>query len=604
MQWEPPHRADDPLQPVWDWLGRHWRAMLVLFWLLLCAWMLVERAGAIRGFALPDTDDNLRIAQVRAWLAGQDWFDLRQMKLNPPGGFNIHWSRIVDLPIAALILGLRPFVGGVMAEKAAVAIAPMLPLLLAMFALALAARRLVAPGAWLLAAALLPFAHGTMGMFRPLRIDHHGWQLALLALTIAALADPRRGRGGMIVGIASAVSLAIGLELLPYIAVAGASIVLRWIVHAEARPRMLAYALSFGLATIIAYVGFASYANHQPLCDALTPVWLTTVAVACLAVAAIAIPPAESWQTRLALAGLAGAAALAFFWFAWPGCHGRPEGVSPELYRLWLGNVREAKPLFAQDWPLFMGLSVLPALGLGGAGFCLWRARGSEAFYPWLSVIVMSVFSVVMLLWQVRAGPASQLIALFGCAGLIWPLVLRARASTRMAVRVAVPAALLSAVPAASMVSALPIYPKSRPGPLRAKINRASRLCPTLAALAPIARLPATTIFTFVDLGPRLIAVTHHKAIAGPYHRNGDAILDVHHAFDGTPQQAQAIMRAHGATHLLVCPYLPESTIYKARSPNGFYARLQGGERFGWLTPVPLPKGSPYWLWRLDAGAR
>ena len=104
---------------------------------------------------------------------------------------------------------------------------------------------------------------------------------------------------------------------------------------------------------------------------------------------------------------------------------------------------------------------------------------------------------------------------------------------------------------------------------------------------------------TFVDLGPRLITVTHHKAIAGPYHRNQQAILDIHHAFDGPPEQARAIAKRHGATLLLVCPYMSESTLYRSRSPKGFYAQLERGTRFPWLEPVPLPKGSPYWLWRI-----
>ena len=50
----------------------------------------------------------------------------------------------------------------------------------------------------------------------------------------------------------------------------------------------------------------------------------------------------------------------------------------------------------------------------------------------------------------------------------------------------------------------------------------------TMPAMDPLDRLPSQTIFTFVDIGPRLITLTHHDAIAGPYHRNGAAILDVH----------------------------------------------------------------------------
>ena len=104
-----------------------------------------RRWAAIRWFALGDTDDNLRIAEVSAWLRGQGWFDLRQYRLDPPGGANIHWSRLVDLPIAGIILLLRPFLGFAIAEKAAVAIAPLLPMALAMGAMALTVRRLLAP---------------------------------------------------------------------------------------------------------------------------------------------------------------------------------------------------------------------------------------------------------------------------------------------------------------------------------------------------------------------------------------------------------------------------------------------------------------------------
>ena len=38
-------------------------------WLGAAAFMLHDRWGAIHWFALPDTDDNMRMSQVRAWLA-------------------------------------------------------------------------------------------------------------------------------------------------------------------------------------------------------------------------------------------------------------------------------------------------------------------------------------------------------------------------------------------------------------------------------------------------------------------------------------------------------------------------------------------------------
>ena len=125
---------------------------------------------------------------------------------------------------------------------------------------------------------------------------------------------------------------------------------------------------------------------------------------------------------------------------------------------------------------------------------------------------------------------------------------------------------------------------------------------PTVPAMQALDRYPAQTVFTFVDLGPRLITVTHHDAVAGPYHRNGDAILDVQHAFEGSPEQFRAIAKKHGATMLLVCPNMAESTVYRARAPGGFYDQLARGKTFPWLKPLPLPRNDPLRLFRIEYG--
>jgi hypothetical protein len=107
-------------------------------------------------------------------------------------------------------------------------------------------------------------------------------------------------------------------------------------------------------------------------------------------------------------------------------------------------------------------------------------------------------------------------------------------------------------------------------------------------------------VFTFIDLGPRLITVTHHDAVAGPYHRNGDAILDVQHAFEGSPETFRTIAAKHGATLLLICPNMAESTVYRARAHGGFYHRLAHGETIPWLKPLPLPAKDPLRLFQIE----
>jgi hypothetical protein len=106
-------------------------------------------------------------------------------------------------------------------------------------------------------------------------------------------------------------------------------------------------------------------------------------------------------------------------------------------------------------------------------------------------------------------------------------------------------------------------------------------------------------VLTFNDLGPRLITVTPHSAISGPYHRNGAQIVDVMHAWRGTPENALATVRRYRVDYVLICPNLSESTIYRAEAPGGFYAQLAQGRVPDWLAPVPLPQGSPYRMWRV-----
>jgi len=107
-------------------------------------------------------------------------------------------------------------------------------------------------------------------------------------------------------------------------------------------------------------------------------------------------------------------------------------------------------------------------------------------------------------------------------------------------------------------------------------------------------------VFTFVDMGPRLITVTHHDSITGPYHRNGQQIADVMNAFRGSEAQAHALIAKYHSDYLLTCPNSSTTTIFMSEAPRGFYAQLQRGDVPGWLTPIELPKGSPFRMWKVQ----
>ena len=106
-------------------------------------------------------------------------------------------------------------------------------------------------------------------------------------------------------------------------------------------------------------------------------------------------------------------------------------------------------------------------------------------------------------------------------------------------------------------------------------------------------------VFTFIDVAPRLITVTHHDSVTGPYHRNGQLIADVMNAFRGDADQAHRLIAKYHSTYLLTCPKSSTTTIFVSEAPKGFYAQLARGQVPAWLQPVQLPKDSPFKMWRV-----
>ena len=585
-----------------DSFQRHWRVLVLLFWLGTAIYLIWNGWFGIQSFGLGDTDDNLRMMQVRSWLlGGQDWYDLRQYRLNPPDGLNVHWSRLVDLPIAGIYLALKPLIGGAAAERWAVAIAPLIPLAIAMVALALSARRLLSPFAYWLAPALLLCGGSALYMFAPLRIDHHGWQLAMLAVAVAGLSDARKARGGITLGLASAVSVVIGLEMLLYLALAGLAVGLFWVRDPGEARRLAAYGTSFAGAAALGFIIFGSNDNWQPMCDALSPVWLSVVLLAGgVAVGLAWLSPGSLWL-RLGAAALGGALVAGMYALSWPDCLGRLERVPEELDRFWLSNVREAMPVWRHGTGTTVAIVTLPAIGVIGYLLMLWRTRREpEMLQRWAAIAVAAALAAGLLAWQTRAAAAAQLLAIPGAAALGWVLIEWFGRQRLMLVRVLGVFATFMLVSGALVAETAGWWEEDTPPtPVQQAINNANWRCPQGQFLHPVALQPKGLVLTFVDMGPRLVTLTHHDAITGPYHRNVQAILDVQRAFRFDTANAKSIIDRRGVDYVLICPFMSESTIYRADTPGGFYAQLADNKVPDWLEPIALPQDSPFRMWRV-----
>ncbi len=145
----------------------------------------------------------------------------------------------------------------------------------------------------------------------------------------------------------------------------------------------------------------------------------------------------------------------------------------------------------------------------------------------------------------------------------------------------------------------LDFIPESKPTPRDAAIGKANGLCASTWGLHPVALQPKGVVFTFVDLGPRLITVTSHDAVAGPYHRNGQQIADVMNAWRGSADEAHRLIAKYHSNYVLTCPNSSTTTIFLAEAPKGFYGQLQRGQVPKWLSPIQLPKDSPFQMWKV-----
>jgi hypothetical protein len=175
-----------------------------------------------------DGDDLTRLLQVRDWLAGQSWFDTTQYRMLPPEGVSIHWSRYVDLGIAAFLVPASWFLSQTQAEHVAVILWPTFLGCLALFVIGFSNNRLLGPAAAI--GALVTFlTWGKLGgEFSAGRIDHHNVQILCgTAAFYLSLLPGRRWHLGAMAGAVTALGLAVGLEMLPFFAVLWAVMVLR-----------------------------------------------------------------------------------------------------------------------------------------------------------------------------------------------------------------------------------------------------------------------------------------------------------------------------------------------------------------------------------------
>ncbi|MEN9682850.1 MAG: hypothetical protein RLZZ427_601 [Pseudomonadota bacterium] len=571
---------------------------IVLGWLVVAVVAVMADWPAIRAMRLADADDALRLVQVRALLAGQGWFDLHAYRIDPPMGVVMHWSRLVDLPLAGLIALLHPWIGQVAAERATAVSVPLVTLLAAQVCLGRIVWRQLGRDFVLIATVTMALLLPAMAQFAPLRIDHHGWQIAAVAAALNGLVSGDALRGGRIAGIALAFGLSISLELLPFAVLIGAVFALRGVLDPAQRRWLVDYLGVLTVGSGALFLLTRGIGDLGAYCDAMSPAYLAGLGMVTLAVATGWTGPVRTRAWRIGAligAGVLGVAVM--LWLA-PACSRGPFArLDPLVRDFWYNNVTEGLPVWHQGLAVAVQMVLPPLLGWQAA-VRLARATGSVFWRDYAVVLggaivigvavsrfsaVAAAIAVVPLAWQLRDWAAGIAAPGPHVRKLGWAVLVSAGL---------LPGVVLDGVAHGWAWLAPSAVPALRRDPPIAEA------CGLPGSLAVLRRVPASTILAPLDIGPHLLMGTSHRVVATGHHRAVAAMHDVISAFLGSPEQAHQIAQQHGADYVLLCTDLTEVGMYRYRGPNGLAARLLAGQRIDWLVPVDLGPG-PVRLWRV-----
>lgn len=565
--------------------------MLVFTMALYAMRQFAFAPAVLDGLHLPGSDDAMRLLMVRDLMAGQGWFDTQQYRVLPPEGISLHWSRLIDAPMAALLGLLDPVLGAERSERWLTVLWP--GLLFALFAFLTGRIAQVAFGTPAAVMALiglwfLQSYHGRYFAFG--RLDHHNVQLVLMLAMFGALL--RRGRGAAIVsGTLAALSLAVGLETLIFIVFIGLVHVWRYLRSAPDGARDLAaFAGALALASPLFFVlqtPAAQWTTGQ--CDQLSPPYLALAAAGGL-FAAVA------YTTRLRVTSFAGRALLSVLLIGLSAglalpliapCFAGPFSDVPEDVRVRvIARIAESAPILtlARDAPAIVMVALLPPVLITVLAALIWWRNRDEGNAPWGLLVLLLLTGIAGACLQMRALIWTHAVMGVGfgavAAWLInrrWPLpsLLKGVCVTALFLVIFMPQLTLLAPLAMRRVTQEAA--QTPPGPQTVVLDRA---CARGDVLRQLEGLPASVILVPLNLGAGVLVHSSHAVTAAPYHRDARAMLNGLLPFEAEETTMKRVVAETGAEMVLVC----DGQVYGTRASIG--SRLSGGTAPDWLSPV------------------
>ena len=572
--------SDAPLWHVWA------------FWLAASALLMLRTVLADEPY---DADSLMRLQQVRDLIAGQSWWDQTQYRMAPPDGTSMHWSRIVDMPIAALMLLFGLFMSAEAAGWWASAVVPLLYLGGALFVLRAIMLRLGVPGTFIVIALALSILFPLLPLaFAPMAIDHHGPQAfcALVCVWLYLKAPDRLAAAAS--GVVAAIWCLISLEGLPVVALIGGAYGLR---YTFLRDKSLPYYMT----AIAIAAPLLSYATRPPSewqlwCDVWLPVHSITFATGAALAWLVTIAPGQDkplarFLSLGAIPLICGPLALSML----AHCPADPFAeMHPEVRAFFHDYVREATGITKQNYDVMAMMLYLPlivAAGWMSAGKLGWRKAVNQDRWMGYTLILAGVTAYG--LWLMRETVMAQLFALPFAAALLAYWLPKARALTSTLPRVFATVAVLLMV-----------------GPLGVTLMGkaiAGQVVPAQEGYVPITlpaenltfcdftkmrSLPDGHVFATINFAPDVLAHTQHTVEVGGYHREEEALRRSIFAFRSNTAEAREIMRSVGTDYVAVCLLDDSLQLFGKGNPDSLAQHLLRDNPPAWLELHPDFEGS------------
>ncbi|MEJ6394206.1 hypothetical protein V8J82_13120 [Gymnodinialimonas sp. 2305UL16-5] len=520
-------------------------------------------------------DEIMRLISVKEWLNGTNgWYDTTIDRVLPPEGLSLHWSRYVDVTIGGMILALSLVMPTETAEAVTIILWPTLMMVIfAILTIKASLRYFGRIAAGIALIGLVLWETTGLTRFGPLRLDHHGVQVLLMTIMILSLIPTRDGRrAGIIGGLAAAMSLAVGLEMLLAVATGGLILMIRCVLDPERGATQLqAFGLSLSLGALVLFVGQTPPAERAiAYCDELAPpilILLASCATAALSLGFFARRVGGLAARSILAIGL-GLAAAAVAYPALDTCFTGPYGNLPdELQAAISAHILEARPaaFYLGTNRVVMG-NLMPSVMTTILATALWVYQTRQNIG--LTSSRNAVGIMLCFAWLGMAGSFIQ-IRMTVLSEPIIPILMGYVAISLIALYRAKPAQTWRGL-ALVLGVAFSVFPgQIYDGVARLELDQLRADVGDTAA-DPVARVPfnhcrrgdiltslnalePSSIMALGNLGRPILLFTDHDILASPYHRSDLLISTILLHHDDDEADLHRVLRNTNAEYLVLC---------------------------------------------------